>query len=341
MNDPTRLDRDLEALRKLSARDVPDLDATIQTIRQRGPESGPWLWNFRRNVMALLHSIRTRPAVAATVFAVLAVLIAMVVPVSYDKVVGQDVALTVAGKAIGRAEISGLAQGLKTALGVKDVMVDAFSAQDGTRFVLHTTLPRRSGADVQRASMDFARELAVKGYSASVQVTPHRERVRYPAVAYAFDQIISISVDGKSSAALEQEIKDRFAQAGVPDAQVSVTDAPQGGHEVKLTVERQQDAASPTPPEPMPQLVLTKNGAPLGGNGEGLTVKVQKKKMDGVTSLTVDVTSNGKAGKAEVSNSDTLSDSALANAISAQLTQQGLNVKVTVVGGKISIEPVK
>jgi hypothetical protein len=338
MNDPTRLDRDLEALRKLSAREVPDLDATIQTIRQRGPESGPWLWNFRRNVMALLHSIRTRPAVAATVFAVLAVLIAMVVPVSYDKVVGQDVALTVAGKAIGRAEISGLAQGLKTALGVKDVMVDAFSAQDGPRFVLHTMLPRRSGADVQRASMDFARELAAKGYSASVQVTPHRERVRYPAVAYAFDQIISISVDGKSSAALEQEIRDRLAQAGVPDAQVSVTDAPQGGHEVKLTVQREGSATAP--PEPLPQLVLTKNGAPLGG-GEGLTVKVQKRKMDGVTSLTVDVTSNGKAGKAEVSNSDTLSDSALANAISAQLTQQGLDVKVTVVAGKISIEPVK
>jgi len=340
MTDPTRLDRDLEALRTLSARDVPDLDATIQTIRQRGPQRGPWLWNFRRNLMALLHSIRTRPAVAASVFAALAVLIAMVVPVSYDKIVGQDVALTVAGKALGRAEISGLAQGLKTALGVKDVLVDAFSAQDGPRFVLHTTLPRRSGADVQRASMDFARELAAKGYSASVRVTPHRERVRYPAMAYAFDQIINIRVDGKSSAALEQEIRDRLAQAGVPDAQVSVTDAPRGGHEVKLTVERQQDAASPTPPEPMPQVVLTRNGTPLGG-GEGLTVKVQKKKMDGVTSLTVNVTSNGKVGKAEVSNSDTLSDAALADAISTQLERQGLAVKVTVVGGKISIEPVK
>jgi hypothetical protein len=340
MNDPSQLDRDLEALRKLSARDVPDLDATIQTIRQRGSASGPWLWNFRRNVMALPRSIRTRPAVAGVVFGVLAVLIAMVVPVSYDKVVGQDVALTVAGKALGRAEVAVLAQGLKTALGVKDVMVDAFSAQDGPRFVLHTTLPKRSGADVQRASMDFARELAARGYSASVQVTPHRERVRYPAVAYAFDQIININVDGKSSAALEQEIRDRLAQAGVPDAQVSVTDAPQGGREIKMTVERQQDAASATPPEPMPQVVLTKNGAPLGG-GEGLAVKVQKKKMEGVTSLTVDVTSNGRAGKAEVSNADTMSDAALANAISTQLQQQGLNVKVTVVAGKISIEPVK
>jgi len=338
MNDPSQLDRDFKALRELSARDVPDLDATIETTRRRELESGSTLRNFRRNVMALFHSIRTRPAVAAAVFAVLAVLIAMIVPVSYDKVVGQDVALTVAGKAIGRAEVAGLAQGLKTALGVKEVLVDAFSAKDGPRFVLHTTLPKRSGAEVQRASMDFARALAARGYAASVQVTPHRERVRYPAVAYAFDQIISISIDGKSSAALEQEIRDRLAQAGVPDAQVSVTDAPQGGHEVKLTVQREGNAA--TPPEPLPQLVLTKNGAPLGG-GEGLSVKVQKKKVDGVTSLSVDVTSNGKEGKAEVSNSDTLGDAALANAIATQLRQQGLNVNVTVVGGKISIEPVK
>jgi hypothetical protein len=339
MNDPSQLDRDLEALRKQSARDVPDLDATIQTIRQRGVESNPWLWNFRRNVMALPHSIRTRPAVAAAVFGVLAVLVAMVVPVSYDKIVGQEVALTIAGKAIGRAEVAGFAQGLKTALGVNEVLVDAFSAKDGPRFVLHTTLPKRSGSEVQRATMDFAQALAAKGYSASVQVTPHRERVTYPAVAYAFDQIISISVDGKSSAALEREIKDRLAQAGVPDAQVSVTDAPQGGHEVRLTVEHQQDASAP-PPEPIPQVVLTKNGAPLGG-GEGLTVKVQKRKMDNVTSLTVNVTSNGKAGKAEVSNSDALSDAALADAISSQLKQQGLDVKVNVVAGKISIEAVK
>jgi hypothetical protein len=280
MNDPSQLDRDFKALRKLSARDVPDLDATIQTIRQRELESGSSLWNFRRNVMALLHSVRTRPAVAAAVLGALAVLIAMVVPVSYDKIVGQDVALTVAGKDMGHAEVAGLAQGLKAALGVKDVMVDALSPKDGPRFVLHATLPKRSGDEVQRASMDFARELAARGYSASVQVTPHRERVRYPAVAYAFDQIINISVDGKSSAVLEQEIRDRLAQAGVPDAQVSVTDAPQGGHEVKLTVERQLEGdATTAPAEPLPQLVLTKNGAPLAG-GTGLSIKAQKKKID-------------------------------------------------------------
>jgi hypothetical protein len=341
MNEKSQMDRDLEALRELSAREVPDLGTTIQTIRERGLESGRTLWDLRGNIMALFHSVRTRPAVAAAVFGALAVLIAMVVPVSYDRIVGQDVALTITGATIGSDDVAGVAQGFKKALGAGGVIVEAASESGSPSIVLHTTLPKRSGADVQRATTDFARELAAKGYSASVQVTPHRERVRYPAVAYAFDQIISISVDGKSAATLEREIRDRLVQAGVPDAQVSVTDRPEGGRDVKMTVERQRELNSPpTQPEPMPQVVLTKGGAPITA-GEGFAVKIQKRIMDGVTTLAVDVTSNGKSATAEVANSDKLSDAALADAISKQFKQAGIDVRVTVTGGKVSIEPVK
>ena len=339
MTDKSHLDRDLEALRELSARDVPDLDATIQTIRQRGLESGPERWDFRRKVMALVHSVRTRPAYAALAAGALVVLVAMFVPVSYQRVAGQDVALTVAGTELGDPEIAGVAQRFKEALGAKGVMVEAISGSAGPIFVLHATLPKRSGSDAQRTTAEFARELAAKGYSASVRVTPHLERVRYPAVAYAFDQIIRISVDGKSAAALEQEIRDRLAQAGVPDAQVSVTDRPEGGREVRLTMNREQEGGTP-PLEPMPQVELTKNGAPLQG-GEGMTVKVQKRKVDGATSLIVDVTSNGKAAKAEVANYESMSDLALADAISSQLKRAGVDARVTVTGGKVSIEAVK
>jgi len=291
--------------------------------------------------MAMLHSIRTRPALASALVGALAVLIAMVVPVSYDKVVGQDVALTVTGKGIGSQEIAGVARSLKSALHAQGVMVEAVSSGAGPVFVLHATLPKRSGADAQRATADFARELASKGYAASVQVRPHLERVRNPAAAYAFDQIINISVDGKSAAALESEIRDRLAQAGVPDAQVSVTDRADGGREVKMTVERQavNDGTAP-PPEPIPQVVLTKNGAPLTG-GEGLAVRVKKMKTDTSTTLIVEVDSKGKSAKVEVPNSDTMSDTAIADAISAQLRQAGIDATVTVTGGKISIEPVK
>ncbi len=338
MNDETRMDRDLEALRQLSVKDVPDLDATIQDIRRRGLDSSPAPWNWRRRIMALFHWARTRPAVAALVLGALAVLVAMIIPISYDRVTGQDVALTVAGKGIGSPEIAGVAQGLKHALGTNGVRVEAVSSDQGPRFVLHATLPRRSGTEAQRLTTEFARDLAAKGYAASVQVRPHVERVRYPAVAYAFDQIINIDVGGKSAAALEAEIRDKFAQAGIPDALVSVTDRPNGGREVKLTVERQHvnDGSTP-PPEPMPQLVLSKDGAPLGG-GHGFMVKVQKRKLNDAVTLLLDVTAEGKSAKIEIPNSNTMSDAAITDAVTTQLRQSGIDARVTVTAGKVSIE---
>ncbi|TMQ48793.1 MAG: hypothetical protein E6K71_06670 [Candidatus Eisenbacteria bacterium] len=59
--------------------------------------------------MALLHSIRTRPAVAAAVLAALVILVASVVPVSYQRVTGHDVALTLTGKGIGTQELRAVA----------------------------------------------------------------------------------------------------------------------------------------------------------------------------------------------------------------------------------------
>jgi len=341
MNEKSQLDQDLAALRALSARDVPDLDTTIQTIRRRGLDVGPERWNFRGKIMALFHFIRTRPTFAVVAAGVLAVLIAMAIPVSYEKVVGQDVALTVVGKGIGDTEIAGIAQGLKGALGAKGVTVEAVSETDVPSVVFHAVLPKHSGGDAQRSTATFAHGLASKGYSASVEVTPVRERVRYPGVAYAFDQIIRISVDGKLAATLEQEIRDRLAQAGVPDAQVSVTDRPEGGRDVRLKVERERvGGVPPAPPEPLPQLVLTKDGAPIAG-GEGMMVKIQKRNVNGATSLIVEVNSNGKAAKAEVPNYESMSDPAIADAITTQLRRAGIEARVSVTGGKVSIEEAK
>ena len=290
--------------------------------------------------MALLHSIRTRPKVAAAVLGALAILLASVVPVSYQRVTGQDVALTLAGKEIGAQDLRTVAQDLKGLLGSGAVMVDASAEAGSSQYVLRTTSTKRAGPEVQHAAVEFARGLAAKGYSASVAVTPHRERVRYPAVAYAFDQIIRISVDGKSAAALEAEIRDKLAQAGVPDAQVSVTDHPGGGRDIRLNVERQHVGDVGVAPEPMPQVVLEKNGAPLEG-GEGFAVKFQKKKINGATTLAVEVTANGKSAKVEVANSDTMSDAAITDAVSSQLRQAGIDARVTVTNGKIEIEPAR
>lgn len=341
MNEKQQSERDLEALRMLTARDIPELSTIIQDIRHREAGSGPRLRTSRRFFMALVHSVRTRPVVATALLVAFVVLGGMIVPVSYDRVVGQDVALAVSGTPMSPGEVSDVAQGLKGALGASQVVAEVVSDGAQPHVVLHAALPRRSGADVQRSASEFARTLAAAGRSASVQVTPRRERVRYPAAAYALDQIIRISVDGKVASQLESEIRAALEQAGVHDAQVSVTDRPGGGREVKMAVERTRDGnALPETPEPVPQIVLTKDGAPLAG-GEGISVKVQKRKAGGITSLIVDVTSHGKSAKAEVANSDAMSDAALADAITSQLKQAGVDVRVTVVGGKISVEQAK
>ncbi|HYR52003.1 MAG TPA: hypothetical protein VET83_05255 [Candidatus Dormibacteraeota bacterium] len=286
--------------------------------------------------MALLHSIRTRPRVTAAVLGALAILVASVVPVSYQRVAGQDVALTLAGREIGNQDVRTVAQDLKSLLGSGAVVVDASAESGASRYVLRTTSTKRAGPEVQHAAVEFARGLAARGYSASVAVTPHRERVRYPAVAYAFDQIIRISVDGKSAAALEAEIRDKLAQAGVPDAQVSVTDHPGGGRDIRLNVERQHVGDA----EPLPQVVLEKNGAALE-DGEGFAVRIQKKKVNGATTLTLEVTASGKSAKVEVPNSDTMSDAAITDSVGSQLRQAGIDARVTVTNGKVEIEPVR
>jgi len=344
MNDESHLDQDLAALRAISARNVPDLDTTIQTVRQRGLESGPrpWNlgWNIRRKLMAVIHSVRTRPAVAAVALGALVVVAAMVVPVSYERVVGNDVALTVAGN--GKVQVQAIAQDLKGLLGSGGVRVEAVAGDGAPRFVLRATSPKRSAAEVQRATGELARKLAAAGYSASVRVTPHRERVRYPAAAYAWDQIIRISVDGKAASDLESEIRSRLAEAGVPDAQVSVTDRPGGGRDIQLKVERQNvgDPSTASPETGLPQLILTKDGAPV--EGQGFAVKIQKRKAsDGPTTLIVEVTSNGKTAKAEVPNSESMSDADMTSTITTQLRQAGIEARVTVESGKITVEPAK
>lgn len=341
MSEKLQSERDLEALQRLTARDIPELEITLQAIRRREAESAPLPWNSRRFFMALVASVRTRPVLATALVVAVVVLAGMIAPVSYDRVVGQDVALAVSGKEMTSQDVAAVAKGLKTALGAGQVMAEAVSDGAQPRVVFHATLPRRSSADVQRSATEFARTLAAAGRSASVQVTPRRERVRYPAVAYALDQMIRISVDGKVASQLEAEIRAALAQAGVHDAQVSVTDRPGGGREVKMTVERtQKGGAPPAEPEPVPQIVLTKNGAPITP-GEGLSVKIQKKIIDGATTLALEVVSKGRTARFEVPNSDRLSDTALSQVVSEHLKQAGIDARVTVAGGRISIDPVK
>ena len=337
-----RIAEDLGALRSVRAQDLPTLHETIRTAQQLRPDPGLEPNGIRRILMQALGFTRTRPLVAAATVAVVLVTVSMVIPVSYDKVTGQDVALTLAGGDLPMEQVASVAKDMKARLGAGSVSVEAEAGNAGMSFVLRATASDRSRSEIAEATSGLVHELAAKGVGASVNVTPHKERVRYPVAAYAWDQIIQISVDGKSAAQLENEIRQRLAEAGVPNADVSVTDGTKGRN-VSLKVERLRTSDDPStePREPMPQLVLTKDGAPLGGEN-ACKVQLQKRKtQDGAVTLVADVTAHGKSAKIEVPNVQSMSDSDLANTLQARFREAGLNLNVSVTNGDLKIEPVQ
>jgi hypothetical protein len=337
-----RIAGDLAALRSVRSQDLPSLDETVRAAQRLRPDPGLEPNGIRRILMQALGFIRTRPLVA-TAAAALVLVIASMIPVSYDRVTGHNVALTISGDGVSMEQVAGAAKDMKARLGAESVSVRAEAGNAGTAFVLSAIASERSRSELADATSGFVRELAQKGIRASVSLAPHTERVRYPVVAYAWDQMIQISVDGKSASQLESEIKQRLAEAGVADAQVSVTDVPDGGRNVSLRVERLRTGDDPTAvrEEPMPTLVLTKDGAPLAG-GDAVQVKVQKRKtQDGAVTLVADIAAHGKTATVEIPNTQNMSDMELQNALSTKLREQGLNLSVTVTNGAIRIEPVK
>jgi hypothetical protein len=336
-----RIAQDLGALRSVRAEDLPSLDETVRAARRLRPDPGLLPNGIRRILMQALGFIRTRPLVATAAIA-LVLVIASMIPVSYDRVTGHDVALTISGDGVSMEQVAGAAKDMKARLGAESVSVQAEAGNAGTAFVLSAIASERSRSELADATSGFVRELAKKGISASVSLAPHKERVRYPVVAYAWDQMIQISVDGKSASQLESEIKQRLAEAGVADAQVSVTDVPNGGRNVSLRVERLRTSDDPaTREEPMPRLVLTKDGAPLAG-GDAVQVKIQKRKtQDGAVTLVADIAAHGRTATVEIPNTQNMSDLELQSALSTRLREQGLNLSVTVTNGAIRIEPVE
>jgi len=344
---PESVEADLAALKRVSARDVPSLEHTMHSIRSRAAEEArtPLRTKIWREIMSSFILLKNRPGLAALAVAAVVVIAMLVVPVSYSRVTGHDVSLTLAGGARGAAaptsaEIATIAESLKARLGVPHVAVEAREGgASGTKYVFHAATSERSRAKVALEAEGFARELAAKSIAASVSVSPRVEQVRYPVAAYAWDQIIQISIDGKSASQLQSEIQQRLAAAGVSDAQVSVTDAPNGGHEVNVNVRKVADGSTPMSSLAEPEIVLTKGGVPLTG---GFQVRVKKERRSGSgTELVIDVTSGGKAATVDVQNSDSMTDSQLSAAIQSQLQAKGINATVTVTNGEIKITPVK
>lgn len=338
---PHDVAEDFAALRSMTARDPQSLEQVVRSARTRRPASRWEEW-----LMSTIRMTKSRPWLTTAIAGGLTALVLLVIPVSYERITGHTVTLAVGGQNLSMEKAADIARELKAALRVEHVQMAVEALDGGTSYTLNAEVPAGSGVSAGATARAFASGLTRMGYRAEVTTTPRRERVSGNVYAYARDRVIEVSLDGKSAAQIEAEIKQRFAEAGITDAQVSVTktDGEDSRLGVKIKAERHLDHGQAAKPEDeaesLPQLVLKRNGAPVGG--EGLEMRLTKMKSHtGETTLMVKVTQGGKQAEAKVSGSESMTDAALAAEIQRQLEAAGLNVTVKVKDGGIEIEPLK
>ena len=323
-----KLKDDLHALSESTSRNLPELTTVVATIRSRRlSEAHGW----REGFMTLAQGFRRRPWLASGLVGAVLVVGALVFPISYDRVTGHQITLTVDG-ASEPGQIQSIAEELRSLLGIEHVAVRATEENGKTGLVFEAASRNANAPAVAQA---FAKGLVERGYVASAVATPIREKVSGSVYAYAVDHVIRVSVDGKSAAQIEAEIKQRLTEAGITHATVSVTDL--GDHKRKIMVEAHHERDAGQAPEPGNlQVELTKDGQPL--SGPGVRVEVRKLKSPSGVTLHISVTNAEKITSVDIPNSDAMSDAALAAAIETQLRQAGLNLNVTVTNGHVAID---
>lgn len=327
-----RIGRDLEALASRSRRDVMPLTDTVQGLAGRRPKR-PW----EERLMASFKLLGARPrlAVAGAVVALAAVL--LMVPVSYQRVVGHDVALTLAGAGIDQSAVRGIATEFKTALDSGPVRVEARQDGAAATFILSSRVPMRSGRSAEAIAQAFAHTLTGKGYTAEAAVTAVREKVSSNVYAMVADNVVRISVDGKNAAEVEAEIAAQLAAAGVPDAQVSVT-MDDDGSKIEIQVQAEHEGAVDAMVGSPPEIVLTAGGEDLGGEISDVKVKVRKVMSDAGNSLIIDVDRSGNTATVTVNQPETLSDGELIAEVQRQLVALGItDLSVSASEGRIQV----
>jgi len=320
------VERDLRSFHAMTGERLASLDTHVHAARDRAERE--------RRFMTGFGWARWTAAAAATVALAL-----LLIPVSYNKTTGQDVALTFSAPGLQPDDVTTLAGKFKDALEGNAVQVKAEASDQGIAYTLQGFVPRSSHRDANAVATAFADVLKSKGYEATASVTPRVERVSGSVYAMAMNQVIRISTDGKTASQLEAEIRDQFVAAGIPNPEVSVTDS-DGKREIKVIAHAENhDPSQPTPEIAEPTIVLTKDGQDIQ-DADRCEVRMHKVKDDtGALKLTIDVNYKGSSSQAVVEHVDQMSDAQIASAIESQLRAAGLDLEVTMTDGKIDIKP--
>src|SRR5262245_52205093 len=104
------IDHDLAALRSLSDRALPELESSLRAARRRAAGE-------RKGYAMALQFLKTRPALATALGVVLVAAALLVIPISYERIVGYDVTLTLAGNGVPETQVPEIARNFKETLG--------------------------------------------------------------------------------------------------------------------------------------------------------------------------------------------------------------------------------
>jgi len=323
---PAELERDLAQLREVTARDVPTLNQAVARVRlERGADS-PW-----RN---RLMNARNHPwLVTAGIAAVLAIAM-LVVPVSYERTTGTRITLRL-DHVKNPAGVTAIAKEMKAALGAP-VRIDAEQSSGGAVFSFVASVPTAQHTNPAAIAAALAKELGARGYEASVATAPIREKVSGSVYAFARDVVIKVDMTDKSAAQVESEIRQKLADAGIPNAQVSVTES--GENQQKVTMEMHHEPTDPAQAPGNVKLELTKNGQDLAPKGSTINMRMTKT-SDGGKTLLLDIGKDGQQTTVEIPHVEAMSDAQLSAEITSRLQAAGItDMRVTVEDGRLSVE---
>lgn len=329
---PAELPEDLLALHRETSRDLPPLEHFVRPASRRAR-------TWENLLMATSDNLTRRPLGIAALAGTLAVIALLVIPFSYERTTGHTITLALRGDALDAEHLKGIALQMKKLTKAPAVAVQAENSNGALAFTLTGTVSSGSGIDADATAQGFAAELTRLGYTASATVAPVKERVSGSVYAYARDRVINVNVEGKSAAQIENEIRAGLADAGVTNAQVSVSKDGSGADEkLKLMVEAQKHLdGDATASEPMPTFVFNKDGAPIGGAG-GLMVREELRHTPDGATLTLIVQDGGKSATIEVQHADTVGDAAITAQVESQLRAAGIGARVTTTDGRVHLE---
>jgi len=257
-DDPTRtMQADLEALCRTTARDLPDLDTTARQWRPSRPRAASregWFMNA-------INPIGRRPWRAAA-FAAAALAVALLfVPFSYERQLGQEVAITLAGD-VPEADVRSLADALRGASGAREIQVAAGGdAGVGAGAITVTArFPGRSAAEASAVARAVERRVEAMGFDAAFQVRPWVEEVTGNVYAQVSDRWREVRVEtqGRSEAEIEKDVQAQLERWGFANPQVTYRRSGDGsrlemraagkGEEVIAHVERRGEGGGAEPP---------------------------------------------------------------------------------------------